>query len=65
MIVELDGWQHGDAQHRAHDAERDEYLQSRGFIIVRIWNEAIFANHSGVAEYILDKANERFPFTSK
>lgn len=43
LIVELDGGQHGDAA--AYDAERDRWLQSQGFRVLRFWNNE-WAQHT-------------------
>ena len=50
LIVELDGGQHAAS---ASDAQRDAYLSSQGFRIIRIWNNDLFTNEEGVAELIL------------
>ena len=65
LIVELDGSQHYDPRHLRHDAKRDAYLESRGYLILRIWNGAVFANPGGVADYVLLKAKERSGIRSK
>ena len=51
LIVEADGGQHAD---NAHDGERDSYLKSQGFRILRFWNNDVLANSDGIAEAILD-----------
>lgn len=43
LIVELDGGQHADAA--AYDAERDGWLQSQGFRVLRFWNNE-WAQHT-------------------
>lgn len=48
LIIELDGAQHGDGKHRAHDAVRDEFLRKNGYRILRFWNEEIFRNINNV-----------------
>ena len=50
LIVELDGGQHAESE---SDAKRDAYLRSKGFRIIRIWNNDLFTNEEGVAELIL------------
>ncbi|WP_260582848.1 DUF559 domain-containing protein [Sphingopyxis sp. PET50] len=50
MIVEADGSQHVENR---HDAERDAYLTTQGFRILRFWNNAVLANGEGIAEAIL------------
>lgn len=41
LVVEVDGGQH---QGSECDRRRDAYLQSRGFAVLRFWNEDVWAN---------------------
>jgi very-short-patch-repair endonuclease len=50
LIIELDGGQHAES---TKDMRRDAYLKTRGFRVVRIWNNDLFTNEDGVAELIL------------
>ncbi|MDX2167403.1 MAG: endonuclease domain-containing protein [Deltaproteobacteria bacterium] len=52
LIVEIDGGQHNDVVHLAADQRRTEYLQRRGFRVVRFWNNEVFENLDGVCEEI-------------
>jgi very-short-patch-repair endonuclease len=38
IVVEIDGSIHGSVEARANDAERDEYLASRGIRVLRLRN---------------------------
>lgn len=51
VIVEVDGSQHDD---NAHDALRDAWLETQGFTIVRVWNNAVWHNMDGTLLMILD-----------
>ncbi len=51
LIVEADGGQHADS---LYDGERDSYLKSQGFRILRFWNNDVLNNSDGIAEAILD-----------
>jgi very-short-patch-repair endonuclease len=51
LIVEADGSQHADSR---HDDGRDADLRSRGFRILRCWNNDIFVNPNGVLERIFE-----------
>ena len=51
LIIELDGGQH--SENILYDRQRDEYLKSQGFDILRIWNNDVDNNIEGVFEYIL------------
>ena len=51
LIVEVDGWIH-DLQEE-YDAEREEYLRSLGFRIIRFANEEIQKDLKGVLQRIV------------
>ena len=50
LIVELDGGHHAEQQEA--DAERTRWLESRGFRVVRFWNNDVFTNIAGVMQEI-------------
>lgn len=52
LVIELDGSQHYEDKGMESDAERDEYLKSIGIAVLRIPNNAVNQNFSGVCEYI-------------
>ena len=41
LVVEVDGSQHGDADHAERDAERDEYLMAQGLRVLRFRNTQV------------------------
>ena len=41
IIVEVDGGQHGDADHLAYDQARTSWLQSQGYQVLRFWNNEV------------------------
>ncbi len=49
VVVEVDGGQHAESD---KDAERDAWLESQGFRVLRFWNHDIFQNTEGVLEVI-------------
>jgi very-short-patch-repair endonuclease len=51
FIIELDGGQH--ATDRLNDAERDAWLKSQGFHVLRFWNNEVLSNMDGVLQKIL------------
>jgi len=55
LIVEADGSQHADSP---RDERRDADLRSRGFRILRFWNNDILRNATGVLEKILGEIEE-------
>ena len=58
LVIELDGGQHADS---AKDVERDRWLASKGYRILRFWNSDVLKNRDAVLEAILVAANEATP----
>ena len=52
LIIELDGSQHFDPDACRKDAERTAFLEGYGLTVLRIPNNAVNQNFSGVCEYI-------------
>ena len=50
--MELDGGQHGDQV--VADQSRTDFLRSRGFRVLRFWNNDVLANLEGVLQKILE-----------
>jgi very-short-patch-repair endonuclease len=50
LVVELDGGQH--ALDTAYDEDRDEWLKSEGYRVLRFWNNDVLGNMEGVLERI-------------
>lgn len=46
LVIELDGGQHTD--NKNYDSQRDEFLKSKGFTILRFWNNEVIENLEGV-----------------
>ena len=57
LIVEIDGGQHSLQIER--DTERTSYLQSRGFEVVRFWNNEVLQQIDVVVEVIREIVVER------
>ena len=53
LIIEVDGGQHNKPEDILYDTERSKYLESRGFKVLRFWNNDIDKNITGVYETIL------------
>ncbi len=51
LVVEVDGGQH--AIRTGEDGKRTAWLESRGFKVIRIWNNEALQNTDGAVEYIL------------
>jgi very-short-patch-repair endonuclease len=50
LCVELDGGGHAELEQRAKDRARDEYLESSGILVFRVWNNELLENPEGVLE---------------
>ena len=57
LIIEIDGGQHAEA--RLYDEERTEHLQSKGYQVVRFWNNEVLGNTEGVLERIAEILAQR------
>lgn len=49
LIVEVDGGQHAE---NIKDKERDSWLESEGYKVIRFWNKEVLAETNGVLEVI-------------
>lgn len=61
LVIEVDGGQHLEC---ARDLERDAWLRSQGFEVLRFWNTDIFQNLEGTLTKIqaeLQSRPRRFP----
>jgi len=52
LIVELDGSQH--AEREGYDANRDDFMRSYGYRVVRFWNGDVLTRTEIVVETIFD-----------
>jgi very-short-patch-repair endonuclease len=52
LIVELDGSQH--VERTDYDAQRDAFLRSCGYRVLRFWNGDVTANTTGVLDTIFE-----------
>jgi very-short-patch-repair endonuclease len=52
LVIELDGSQHGLPERLSADETRTEYLESRGYRVLRVWNGELVDNFNGVMEAI-------------
>jgi len=53
LIVELDGGQHGLAEHEEYDVARTTYLKMRGFRVLRYWNDELLRMPDVILEDVL------------
>ncbi len=52
LVIELDGTQHYEGSGERRDAERTAFLEGYGLRVIRIPNNEVARNFSGVCEYI-------------
>jgi len=50
LIIELDGGQHSEQLH--YDQDRDAWLRSQGYTVLRFWNNDVMQQLEGVLEQI-------------
>ena len=60
IVIEIDGRQHLTPEMKKSDAERDAYLESLGFKVLRYSNKSVRENKEGVARNILRHAGYTF-----
>ena len=58
LIIELDGGQHSESK---RDARRDEWLNSKGYRVLRFWNSDVLKNQDGVLELIAEAISRARP----
>jgi very-short-patch-repair endonuclease len=52
VIIEVDGGNHADGRQMIADARRTEFLQARGYRVLRFWNNDVLTNIEGVMTVI-------------
>lgn len=58
LAVEFDGSQHAEQDHVRADAQRTDFLRSRGWHVIRLWNSDVLGNPEGAALHVLAEAAE-------
>ncbi len=48
LVIEIDGGQHGYNDQMIADAARTDFLNSRGYRVLRFWNNDVLSNIDGV-----------------
>lgn len=61
LIIEIDGGQHNEMQNIRYDKKRTEYLESKGYKIIRFWNNEIDNNIDGVYQKLEEIFNIENP----
>lgn len=62
LAVELDGGQHAE-QTADYDGRRTAFLEDKGWMVVRLWNNEVVSNPGGAAELVLQRYAERLGST--
>lgn len=52
LIIELDGGQHNQMQNIEQDNIRTDFLNSKGYKVLRLWNNDVIKNLKGVYEHL-------------
>ena len=58
LVIELNGAQHFENENMARDAERTAFLEGYGLRVLRIPNNEVNRNFTGVCEYIDDACEQ-------
>ena len=58
LVIELDGSQHGTDERKEYDAERIEFLEALGLIVVRYWSHDVLGRMEVVLEDLWQKCFE-------
>jgi len=64
LVIELDGGHHNEDEARENDAIRTEFIESRGYRVLRFWNSAVEGNLEGVILTIEEAVREPSPYPS-
>jgi very-short-patch-repair endonuclease len=62
LIIEVDGGQH--AEDMSYDLERSSWLETRGYMMLRFWNNQVLNETQAVVEAIMRALDQRQPPTS-
>jgi very-short-patch-repair endonuclease len=52
LVIEVDGSGHGETRQAAYDVERTTFLQSRGYRVLRFWNNEVLTEIEAVMNAI-------------
>jgi len=52
LLVELDGWTHSREQNYQHDDVRQDWLEARGFTVLRFTDDEVMADRAAVGDTI-------------
>jgi very-short-patch-repair endonuclease len=63
VVIEVDGGGHGEARQMAADRKRTAYLTSRGYRVLRFWNNEVLKEIEGVMTLIYEAVHQQGPPT--
>jgi len=58
MVIEVDGDYHNDPQQQQEDQWRTEYLECKGYKVIRFTNEEVNSDVKGVISKIKEELNK-------
>src|ERR1051326_748210 len=61
VVIEVDGGGHGEARQAAFDKARSAYLKSRGYRVLRFWNNEVLQEIEGVMTLIYEAVHQQVP----
>lgn len=61
LIIELDGGQHNETKDKLLDSERTKVLKSKGYKVIRFWNNEVINQLESVLKRILEELNSPHP----
>jgi very-short-patch-repair endonuclease len=61
LVIELDGSQHGQAEHVRKDERRDAILRNEGYLVLRFWNHEVDGDPNAIMDTIVRHLRERSP----
>ena len=56
LVIEVDGGQHNES---ASDVERDKWIESEGFRVIRFWNTQVLGETEAVLSVIIEALNAK------
>ncbi len=59
LVIEVDGGQHNESLIIEKDEQRTQWLNSRGYTVIRFWNSDVLENMEGVVYKIMETLENR------
>ena len=61
LLIEIDGGHHNTDETIKKDLDRTRWLKSKGYLVLRFWNNDIMENLDGVVETIIQTLAQKSP----